>query len=157
MSFGPSVTQTCLSYIKFRRSIPFTLAQHNPLNYLCLQPPRRNFYSKLVKTRSSQGTALQTTSSWHQGHQAPQGCPRCIFHHCYGKVVRPVVVLPLLSLSPLNFPLCSEDWLILLERSGAEEENDDRASVLTPGKHHSLHRQHSSPTSQAENEAGGYF
>lgn len=144
MSFGPSVTQTCLSYIKFRRSIPFTLAQHNPLNYLCLQPPCRDFSSKLVKTRSSQGTALQTTSSWHQRSQAPQGCPCCIFHHWYGKVVRSVLVLPLLSPSPLNFPLCNGDRFILLERGRihspwAEEENDDRASVLTPGKHHSLH------------------
>lgn len=87
-----------------------------------------------------------------------------VFHHFYimwvANTVKSVVFPstgPLLSLSALSFLPCSGDWLILLRKTGAEEENDDRVHVLMTGKYQLLiwHTYQSAWTAASpESEAG---
>lgn len=147
-----TVTQTCLCHIKFRRSIPFTLAQPKSLNYLCLfNLPEGSFLPALLKHKVARELlGQQTGARWRTLSAA--GLPSCIPQH-KGEVSSGA--LPALSLPPIlptqwgpaRSPWKKRGW-------GTKE---DRVPVLTPGKHQSPHCKHCSPTSLAEDKAGGYF
>lgn len=113
-----TVTQTCLCHIKFRRSIPFTLAQPKSLNYLCLfNLPEGIFLPALLKHKVARELlGQQTGARWRTLSAA--GLPSCIPQH-KGEVSSGA--LPALSLFPQSSPH-SGDRLVPLGRSGAEEQ-----------------------------------
>lgn len=112
-----TVIQTCLHLIKFRHSIPFTLAQPKSLNYFCLFNLLTGIFlpAPLKYKVARELLYQQTEARWRA--QSPAGPPSCIPQHQNEVSSRALPALPLLP----KIPPHSGHQLIPLGRSGAEE------------------------------------